>query len=75
MCEEVGDYEGVREDLERMLPGASANGAFAMALVKREQEFASDCARSAACAWLKGVFKGLGALVWQRCRKSSSEGC
>ena len=50
MCEEVGDYEGVREDLERMLPGASANGAFAMALVQREQEFAADCKRSEACA-------------------------
>ena len=41
----MGDYEGVREDLEAMMPGASAHGSFAMALVQREQEFASDCAR------------------------------
>lgn len=45
VCEEAGDYEGVREDLEAMMPGASAHGSFAMALVQREQEWASDCAR------------------------------
>jgi hypothetical protein len=45
VCEEAGDYEGVREDLEALMPGASAHGSFAMALVQREQEWASDCAR------------------------------
>ena len=45
VSEKLGDYEAVREDLEAMMPGASANGAFAMALVAREQQFASDCAR------------------------------
>ena len=55
MCEEVGDYEGVREDLEAMMPGASAHGSFAMALVQREQEFASDCARCAHPKQREGV--------------------
>ena len=45
VCEEAGDYEAVREDLEAMMPGASAHGSFAMALVQREQEWATDCAR------------------------------
>ncbi|KAK9903275.1 hypothetical protein WJX75_001714 [Coccomyxa subellipsoidea] len=45
VCEEMGDYESVREDLEKMVPGASTTGQFAMSLVRREQEVASESNR------------------------------
>lgn len=48
VCEEMGDYETVREDLEKMVPGASTAGQFAMSLVRREQEMATESNRYAA---------------------------
>lgn len=44
-CEEMGDYEAVREDLELVMPGASTSGHYAMGLVRREQEAATDSTR------------------------------
>ncbi len=41
----MGDYEAVRDDLEMMVPGASTTGQFAMSLVRREQEMASESNR------------------------------
>ncbi|CAL8465273.1 g4808 [Coccomyxa elongata] len=45
VCEKMGDYEAVRDDLEMMVPGASTTGQFAMSLVRREQEMASESNR------------------------------